>query len=96
MSIHWFKGKITGNSHISWENLWFPGDFPLSQPIDNGDETDFAWDMGQIATLENVLFGQRYVGKNAFRTTSAEKREVRRNVYVNCDNVQQTVVLSTI
>ena len=32
-SIDWFKGKITGNSHISWENLWFPVDFPLSQPI---------------------------------------------------------------
>ena len=34
-SIGWFKGKITGNSHISWENLWFPVDFPLSQPIEN-------------------------------------------------------------
>ena len=29
-SIDWFKGKITGKSHI----LWFPVDFPLSQPID--------------------------------------------------------------
>ena len=28
------KGKITGNSHISWENLWVPVDFPLSQPIE--------------------------------------------------------------
>ena len=34
ISIGWFKGKITGNSHISWENLWFPVDFPLNQPID--------------------------------------------------------------
>ena len=34
MSIGWFRGKITGNSHISWENLWFPVDFPLSQPIE--------------------------------------------------------------
>ena len=36
-SIDWFKGKMTGESHISWENLWFPEfpvDFPLSQPID--------------------------------------------------------------
>ena len=33
-SIDWFKGTITGNSHISWENLWFPVDFPLSQPIE--------------------------------------------------------------
>ena len=33
-SIDWFKGKITGKSHISWENLWFPVDFPLSQSID--------------------------------------------------------------
>ena len=23
-SIDWFKGKITGKSHCSWENLWFP------------------------------------------------------------------------
>ena len=29
MSICWFNGKITGKSHISWENLWFPVDFPL-------------------------------------------------------------------
>ena len=34
MSIDWFKGKNTGKSHISWENLWFPVDFPLNQPID--------------------------------------------------------------
>ena len=33
-SIGWFKGKITGNSHMSWENLWFPVDFPLRQPIE--------------------------------------------------------------
>ena len=35
VSIDWCKGKITGNSHISWENPWFPEDFPLSQPIEN-------------------------------------------------------------
>ena len=34
VSIDWFKGKITGKSHISWENLWFPVDFPLSQLIE--------------------------------------------------------------
>ena len=33
-TIDWFKGKITGKSHISLENLWFPVDFPLSQPIE--------------------------------------------------------------
>ena len=33
-SIERFKGKITGTSHISWENLWSPVDFSLSQPID--------------------------------------------------------------
>ena len=33
-SIDWFKGKVTGNSHISWENPWFPVDFLMkSQPI---------------------------------------------------------------
>ena len=31
--IDWFKGKNTGKSHISWENLWFPVDFPSTQPI---------------------------------------------------------------
>ena len=31
-STDWFKG--TEKSHISWENLWFPVKFPLSQPID--------------------------------------------------------------
>ena len=30
-SIHWFKGQITGKSHISWEHLWFPVKiFPLN------------------------------------------------------------------
>ena len=33
-AIDWFKGQITGKSHILWEHLWFPVDFPLSQPID--------------------------------------------------------------
>ena len=33
-SLGWFKGKITGKSHISWENLRFPVDFPLRQPVD--------------------------------------------------------------
>ena len=32
-SIGWFKGKVTANSHMSWEHLWFPIDVPLSQPI---------------------------------------------------------------
>ena len=31
VSIDWLKGKIAGKSHISWENLWFPVDFPLGQ-----------------------------------------------------------------
>ena len=39
-SIDWFKGKITGKSHISWEHLWFPVDFPLSQPIERFDFVD--------------------------------------------------------
>ena len=30
----WFKGKFTGKPHISWEDLWFPVDFPLNQSID--------------------------------------------------------------
>ena len=27
--MDWFKEKIIGTSHISWENLWFPADFPM-------------------------------------------------------------------
>ena len=31
-SLDWFKGTFTGTPpHISWENLWFPLDFPLNQ-----------------------------------------------------------------
>ena len=33
-SIDWFKGKKTEKFNTSWENLWFPVDFPWSQPID--------------------------------------------------------------
>ena len=33
-SIGWFKGKIAGKSHISWENLWFPVKiFPSTNPL---------------------------------------------------------------
>ena len=40
-SIDWFQGKITGKSYISWENLWFPVGFPLSQPIESADSSVF-------------------------------------------------------
>ena len=43
MSIDWFKGKFTGRSHISWENPWFPVDFPFSQPIDYGEFGGQKW-----------------------------------------------------
>jgi hypothetical protein len=33
--MDWFKGKFTGKPHISWENIWFPVDFPLNQSIDD-------------------------------------------------------------
>ena len=33
-TMDWFKGKFTGKPHISWENLWFPVDFPLNQSIE--------------------------------------------------------------
>jgi len=32
--MDWFKGKFAGKSHISWENLRFPVDFPLNQSIE--------------------------------------------------------------
>jgi hypothetical protein len=35
ISMDWFKGKFTGKTHIYWENLWFPVDFPLNQSIDD-------------------------------------------------------------
>ena len=31
----------TGKSDISWKDLWFPVDFPLSQPIGNGGFNGF-------------------------------------------------------
>ena len=37
-SIDRLKGKITGTSHMSWENLWFPVDFPFNQS--NESSTD--------------------------------------------------------
>ena len=41
--MDWFKGKFTGKPHISWENLWFPVDFPLNQSI----EWFFLWSESQ-------------------------------------------------
>jgi hypothetical protein len=29
--MDWFKGNLAGTPHISWENQWFPVDFPLNQ-----------------------------------------------------------------
>jgi hypothetical protein len=45
-SMDWFKGKFTGKPHISWENLWFPVDFPLNQSIDwcPSVRTDLSWE----------------------------------------------------
>ena len=40
-SIDWFKENLTGNPHISWENIWFPVDFPLSQPIEPWENRAF-------------------------------------------------------
>ena len=34
--MDWFKGQFTGNlrnPHISWENPWFPLDFPYNQSV---------------------------------------------------------------
>ena len=43
------REKSTGNTHISWEHLWFPVDFPLSQPIDHGFP-----DLQQIIIYSNI------------------------------------------
>ena len=54
ISIDWFKRKKSGNSHILWENLWFPVDFPWSQPIDSwmGCPTYSSW-----LTADNSMRG---------------------------------------
>ena len=64
LSIDWFKRKNTGKSYITWENRWFPVDFPLSQPIEiaswtltnihriveDGTTGDFAWHVNTKST----------------------------------------------
>ena len=37
------RGKNTGESHISWENLWFPVIIPLNQPIEWRFLRRFLW-----------------------------------------------------
>ena len=46
-SIDWFKGNCTGKSHISWENLWFPVNFPINQSIETSgvDSREYLWTM---------------------------------------------------
>ena len=61
-SIDWFKGKNTGKSHISWENRWFPVDFPLSQPIESrlgiSDRNYWRLDSAKwMNHLERILMG---------------------------------------
>ena len=52
-STDWFKGKIAGNLHTTWENLWFPLDFLLSQSID--------WMLPPSLTkTDDVVWGRRY------------------------------------
>jgi hypothetical protein len=29
----WFKGKCAGKPQIEWGNVWFPVDFPLTNPL---------------------------------------------------------------
>ena len=35
ISMDWFKGNFTGKPHSSWQNLWFPANFPLNQSIEH-------------------------------------------------------------
>jgi hypothetical protein len=40
-----FKGKFTGKPgkpHISWENRWFPLDFPLNHSVERWQCIDFS------------------------------------------------------
>ena len=47
--MDWFKGQFTGKPHISWENLWFPVDFPLNQSID--------FDHGAFGEIQSSGYG---------------------------------------
>ena len=40
MSMDWFKGKFYRKTPwSSWENLWFPVDFPLNESIEYDDKS---------------------------------------------------------
>ena len=38
VSMDWFKRKLTGKHHISWENRWFPVGFRFNQSIQGNDQ----------------------------------------------------------
>ena len=81
-SIDWFKGKITGKSHISWENLWFPVDFPINQPIDSIPSTtrNHSLSHGPIST-------ERYLGSPILE--SVENNEIATGKNQSIDSLNQ-------
>ena len=64
-SMNWFKGKVTGKPHISWENQWFPAFFPSNQYIDKME--NFLFKNGEqhhskkINLFLNMGFGVTYI-----------------------------------
>ena len=56
-SIDWL-GKITGKSRISWDNLWFPVDFPLSQPIDGYINDHWAMFNSYVSHYQRAIIGE--------------------------------------
>ena len=55
-----FKGIFTGKPYISWENLWFPVDFPLNQSIEeNPLETHHVFTGGILPLLQGLELGSQ-------------------------------------
>ena len=91
-SIDWVKGKITGKSHISRENPWFPVDFPLSQPIEIPISrysrymrkwSEKTWDLLKM-TSNNTWKPNKWIGfTNALKekNTSANPRSIYLYIY---------------
>ena len=56
-SMDWFKENFTGKAHFYWENLWFPVDFPLTNPL-NERKLESSWLVLRICLrFEQILAG---------------------------------------
>ena len=74
-STDWFKGKITGKPHISWENQWFPVDFPINQSIEITliEQSPHVWSYPTemlISATRMQKMGKRWVWVNYYGLTT--------------------------